>query len=131
MRRPRQPSTGTMTIWLRLRAPKRRCGPRAKKPNPICREPSNSTRPFFAVYEASHSPVLVEIIRALWLKAGPVINLDLRANPERLAKGDAIRFHADVRRAIAAKEQAAARTGVAADISGAAKVILSRGGLAN
>jgi len=85
----------------------------------------------FAVYEASHSPVLVEIIRALWLKAGPVINLDLRANPERLAKGDAIRFHADVRRAIAAKEQAAARTGVAADISGAAKVILSRGGLAN
>ena len=84
----------------------------------------------FAVYEASHSPILVEIIRALWLKAGPVINLDLRANPERLAKGDAIRFHADVRRAIAAKERAAASAGVAADISGAAKVILSRGGLA-
>ena len=58
----------------------------------------------FAVYEASQSPVLVEIIRALWLKAGPVINLDLRANPERLANGDAIRFHAEVRRAIAAKE---------------------------
>jgi len=35
----------------------------------------------FAVYEAAHSPILVEIIRALWLKAGPVINLDLRANP--------------------------------------------------
>ena len=85
----------------------------------------------FAVYEASHSSILVEIIRALWLKAGPVINLDLRANPERLAKGDAIRFHADVRRAIAAKEQAAACAGVAADISGAAKVILSRGGLAD
>jgi DNA-binding GntR family transcriptional regulator len=85
----------------------------------------------FAVYEASHSPVLVEIIRALWLKVGPVINLDLRANPERLAKGDAIRFHADVRRAITAKEEAAARGGVAADIAGAAKVILSRGGLAD
>jgi DNA-binding GntR family transcriptional regulator len=85
----------------------------------------------FAVYEASHSPILVEIIRALWLKAGPVINLDLRANPERLAKGDAIRFHADVRRAIAAKQQPAARNGVAADISGAAEVILSRGGLAD
>ena len=41
----------------------------------------------FAVYDAAHSPILVEIIRALWLKAGPVINLDLRANPERLAKG--------------------------------------------
>ena len=83
----------------------------------------------FAVYEAAHSPILVEIIRALWLKAGPVINLDLRANPDRLAKGDAIRFHADMRRAIAAGDGAAAREGVAADIGGAAEFILSRGGL--
>jgi DNA-binding GntR family transcriptional regulator len=83
----------------------------------------------FAVYEAAHSPILVEIIRALWLKAGPVINLDLRANPERLAKGDAIRFHANVRRAIAASDPAAAQGGVASDITGAAEVILSRGGL--
>jgi DNA-binding GntR family transcriptional regulator len=84
----------------------------------------------FAVYEAAHSPILVEIIRALWLKAGPVINLDLRANPDRLAKGDAIRFHADVRNAIAAGYGAAAGEGIAADISGAADFILSRGGLA-
>ena len=84
----------------------------------------------FAVYDAAHSPILVEIIRALWLKAGPVINLDLRANPERLGKGDAIRFHADVRKAIAVGDGAAAQAGVAADISGAAQVILSRGGLA-
>jgi DNA-binding GntR family transcriptional regulator len=84
----------------------------------------------FAVYEAAHSPILVEIIRTLWLKAGPVINLDLRANPERLAKGDAIRFHANVRKAVAAGDPAAAQAGVAADISGAAEVILSRGGLA-
>jgi DNA-binding GntR family transcriptional regulator len=83
----------------------------------------------FAVYEAAHSPILVEIIRALWLKAGPVINLDLRANPERLAKGDAIRFHANVRKAIAAGDPAAAQGGIAADISGAAEVIRSRGGL--
>jgi DNA-binding GntR family transcriptional regulator len=84
----------------------------------------------FAVYEAAHSPILVEIIRALWLKAGPVINLDLRANPERLAKGDAIRFHAEVRKAIATGNGAAALEGVAADIRGAADFILSRGGLA-
>jgi DNA-binding GntR family transcriptional regulator len=83
----------------------------------------------FAVYEAAHSPILVEIIRALWLKAGPVINLDLRANPERLAKGDAIRFHADVRKAIAAGDEKAASEGIAADISSAADFILSRGGL--
>jgi DNA-binding GntR family transcriptional regulator len=84
----------------------------------------------FAVYEAAHSPILVEIIRALWLKAGPVINLDLRANPERLAKGDAIRFHADVRHAITTGNEAAARAGIAADIGSAAEFILSRGGLA-
>jgi DNA-binding GntR family transcriptional regulator len=84
----------------------------------------------FAVYEAAHSPILVEIIRALWLKAGPVINLDLRANPERLAKGDAIRCHANVRKAIAAGVGDAARSGIAADITGAADFILSRGGLA-
>jgi DNA-binding GntR family transcriptional regulator len=84
----------------------------------------------FAVYDAAHSPILVEIIRALWLKAGPVINLDLRANPERLAKGDAIRFHADVRNAIAAGNVAAAQAGIASDITSAADFILSRGGLA-
>jgi DNA-binding GntR family transcriptional regulator len=84
----------------------------------------------FAVYEAAHSPITVEIIRALWLKAGPVINLDLRANPQRLAKGDAIRFHADVISAIAAGNAAAAQTGIAADIRSAADFILSRGGLA-
>jgi DNA-binding GntR family transcriptional regulator len=84
----------------------------------------------FAVYEAAHTPILVEIIRALWLKAGPVINLDLRANPERLAKGDAIRCHADVRKAITSGDGDAARAGISADISGAADVILSRRGLA-
>jgi DNA-binding GntR family transcriptional regulator len=83
----------------------------------------------FAVYEAAHSPTLVEIIRALWLKVGPVINLDLRANPERLAKGDAIRFHAEVLAAIKAGDEAGARAGISADISSAADVILSRGGL--
>jgi DNA-binding GntR family transcriptional regulator len=84
----------------------------------------------FAVYEAAHSPTLVEIIRSLWLKVGPVINLDLRANPERLAKGDAIRFHAEVLAAIQAGDEAGARAGISADISSAADVILSRGGLA-
>ena len=84
----------------------------------------------FAVYEAAQSPVLVEIIRALWLKAGPVINLDLRGNPDRLAKGEAVRFHADVRKAIEAGNATAAAAGIAGDIQGAADFILSLGGLA-
>ena len=81
------------------------------------------------MYDAAHSPTFVEIIRALWLKIGPVINLDLRANPERLAKGDAVRLHAQVLVAIEAGDEARAREGISADISKAAEVILSRGGL--
>ena len=84
----------------------------------------------FAVYEAAHSPILMEIIRALWLKAGPVINLDLRANPDRLAKGDAIRFHAAARSAIEAGDGAAAQAGIASDIKSTSDFLLSRGGLA-
>ena len=49
----------------------------------------------FAVYDASGFPALVEIVGGLWLKIGPVINLDLRENPERLATGGAVRFHAE------------------------------------
>lgn len=83
----------------------------------------------FAVYDAAQSPILVEIIRALWLKAGPVINLDLRGNPDRLAKGEAIRFHADARKAIEAGNPEGAKAAIAADITSAANFILSRGGL--
>jgi DNA-binding GntR family transcriptional regulator len=83
----------------------------------------------FAVYEAAHSATFMEIIRTLWLKAGPVINLDLRANPERLAMGDAIGCHARVLAAIEAGDETGAREGVSSDIKSAAEVILSRGGL--
>jgi DNA-binding GntR family transcriptional regulator len=85
----------------------------------------------FAVYAAAGSPLLSEIIRGLWLKAGPVINLDLRANPERLRERGAIRFHANVLAAIKARDGASARAGIAADIQGAADFIIARGGLAN
>lgn len=83
----------------------------------------------FAVYEAAHSRTFIEIIRALWLKVGPVINLDLRANPERFAGGDAVRLHAQILAAIEAGDEAGAQGGISADIGKAAEVILSRGGL--
>lgn len=80
----------------------------------------------FAVYEAARSPTLVAIIRALWLKAGPVINLDLHGNPERIRVGGAVQFHADVLRAIVRRDSAKARASIAADIKGASEFILSR-----
>jgi DNA-binding GntR family transcriptional regulator len=80
----------------------------------------------FAVYEASGLADLVGVIGGLWLKVGPVINLDLRENPERLETGSAARLHAECLDAISRGDAAAARQAIAADIRGAAEFILSR-----
>lgn len=83
----------------------------------------------FAVYQAAKSPTLIGIIQALWLKVGPVINLDLRENPERIHTGGAVRFHAEVLDAIIRRDPDKARAALAADIQGASDFILSRGNL--
>lgn len=83
----------------------------------------------FAVYQAAKSPTLIGIIQALWLKVGPVINLDLRENPERIHTGGAVRFHAEVLDAIIKRDPDKARAALAADIQGASDFILSRGNL--
>lgn len=83
----------------------------------------------FKVYETAKSPTLLDIIRSLWLKAGPVINLDLRANPERMQKTAAKVFHAELLAAIAEGDGKAAREAMTKDIEGAADFILSRGTL--
>src|SRR4051794_25432778 len=78
-----------------------------------------NSRFHFAVYEAARSPTLVQIIRGLWLKAGPVITLDVRKNPARLASSSALR-HADILAAIRARDGARARESLATDITSAA-----------
>ena len=83
----------------------------------------------FDLYRAARSPVLIDIIRALWLKAGPVINLDLRANPERLSKTQAVEFHAGALKAVLEGDEAAARDAISQDIRGAAAYILAQGQL--
>jgi DNA-binding GntR family transcriptional regulator len=80
----------------------------------------------FAVYEASGLADLVGLIGGLWLKVGPILNLDLRENPERLATGSAATLHAAAAAAVARGDGAAARAAIAADIAGAAEFILSQ-----
>jgi DNA-binding GntR family transcriptional regulator len=84
----------------------------------------------FAVYQAAGSPLLLGIVRGLWLKAGPVINLDLRAHRDRLAHTGAVSFHAQLLDAIRSGAPELARRAIADDIGGAADFILSRGTLA-
>jgi DNA-binding GntR family transcriptional regulator len=81
----------------------------------------------FAVYRAARLPALVTIIEALWLRIGPVLNLDLRGSPERLQVGGAEACHADLVAAIGKKDGRRARAALVADISRAAAFIESRG----
>jgi len=69
------------------------------------------------------------MIGGLWLKAGPILNLDLRENPERLRTGGALRLHAVALAAIEAGDGEAARAAIAADIAGAAAFIIGQGRL--
>jgi DNA-binding GntR family transcriptional regulator len=84
----------------------------------------------FAIYRASRMPSLVAIIEGLWLKIGPVLNLDLKLSPDRLAHGGAEVHHARAIAAIEARDAHGARVALAADIEGAAAFIEATGRLA-
>ncbi len=110
-----------------IRANERRFRELANAVDPDLAEVVEANQAFhFAVYDASGLPDLVAIIGGLWLKVGPVLNLDLRENPERLATGSAAMLHADCAEAIATGDAARARAAITADIRGAAEFILSR-----
>ena len=83
----------------------------------------------FAVYRATGLPTLVGIIEGLWLKIGPVLNLDLKLSPERLRTGGAAECHRRLLDAVEAGEPHAARAALVADIEGAARFIESTGRL--
>jgi DNA-binding GntR family transcriptional regulator len=83
----------------------------------------------FAIYRAAKSDMLVDVIAGLWLKMGPIINLDLRENPERLKSGGAMNFHGAALAAIRKKDGEAARQAITGDIQGAGEFIIARGRL--
>lgn len=81
----------------------------------------------FAVYRATGMPALVAIIEALWLRIGPVLNLDLRDGENRLASGVAARCHAQLLAAIEAGDAPGARAALQQDIASTAAFIEARG----
>lgn len=74
----------------------------------------------FALYEAAGMPSLIEMISRLWLKAGPILNLDMRHEPRRLDGGSAVVAHAQLLAALRRRDPAAARQALVEDISAAA-----------
>jgi DNA-binding GntR family transcriptional regulator len=81
----------------------------------------------FAVYRAARLPELLPIIEGLWLRIGPVLNLDLRSNVSRVRVGRAADHHGHLLEAIARGDARAARSALAADVRGAARHIESQG----
>ena len=73
--------------------------------------------------------MLFSIVKWLWLKAGPVLNLNLRADPAGLAGGRGTRCHATIISAIERKVPEAAREAIVSDIRATADFIIERGGL--
>lgn len=83
----------------------------------------------FALYEAAAMPSLIEMIERLWLKAGPILNLDMRHEPRRLEGGSAMQAHARLLEAVRRRNAPAARAALEDDIAAAAAHIEETGQL--
>lgn len=83
----------------------------------------------FALYEAAGMPSLIEMIERLWLKAGPILNIDMRDEPRRLKGGSAMQAHTRLLEALRRQDAAAARAALEDDITAAAAHIEETGQL--
>jgi DNA-binding GntR family transcriptional regulator len=83
----------------------------------------------FAIYGAAKMPLLLQMIEALWLRIGPILNYDLRSGSRRIEERVAVSHHADLVKALQQRDGAAARVALQGDIESAADFILSAGGL--
>jgi len=81
----------------------------------------------FSVYRASNMPMLLQLIEALWLRIGPILNYDLRSGITRLNNRAAIDNHSLLLKALTAHDSAAAREAITKDIESAAAFIISAG----
>lgn len=98
------------------------------QPN-AARAVEENRRLHFVLYAATKMPQLLAVIEGLWLRAGPVLNLDMREEPRRLKRGTAVRCHAALVRALRRRDPDAAREAVVADIRAAAQHIEELGQL--
>lgn len=96
------------------------------KPN-LAKATSSNQQLHFAIYRAAKSPMLVDVISGLWLKAGPILNLDMRGSPDRLKSGHALGLHAAAVAAIRRRNGDGARAAIAEDIQTASNSIIARG----
>lgn len=83
----------------------------------------------FAVYRSAGMPMLLQLIEALWLRIGPILNHDLRAGSRRVDEGAAVGHHERLVKALGRHDGTAARVALQKDIESAAQYILDSGAL--
>lgn len=81
----------------------------------------------FAIYRGARMPVMMQLIEALWLRIGPILNYDMRSGPVRVGQRIALTHHASMVEALLRRDPEAARLALEADIQSAADFIISVG----
>lgn len=84
----------------------------------------------FTAYAGARMPALSSLIEGLWLRIGPVLNLDLRnSGSVRRSNPPSVQAHGELLAALLARDGQAAKAALARDINSAAAVILAGPGL--
>lgn len=78
----------------------------------------------FCVYGAAGMPILFDMIEALWLQIGPVLNYDLAVNSERLTNREAHIHHKNMVQGIKMKQPEQACAALVADLMSASELIM-------
>lgn len=81
----------------------------------------------FAVYSAAGMPMLLQMIEALWLRIGPILNHDMRSGSRRVSEQVAVGHHARLVEALRRGDAPAAKEALRGDIESAADYIVSAG----
>ena len=80
----------------------------------------------FAIYEAARSPSLRRIIATSWLRAGPMISLDIGLPSRRQRTANSVQAHHDMVEAIARGDEEAAAEALTRDIRSTADYIITQ-----
>lgn len=111
-------------VAIRRQHDQLRAAARRVRPDPAIVIRANQ-RLHFTIYRSAHMPTLLALIEGLWLRIGPVLNLDLRSSSERLGKLATHEHHARLVDALERRDGRGARRGLVGDIESAAKYILT------
>ena len=81
----------------------------------------------FAIYKGAEMPMLLQLIEALWLRIGPILNYDLRSGSMRVASRRAVDHHEKLVEALKRRDSVSARSALQDDIESASDFIISAG----